>query len=189
MTDEIHGLAVFVDRTTSYVKDTEDEVGVSLLWGTDCSCIWNSELSGVCQKESYRIYPHEGMWEDADLWGENDAYNRKLCSFVGKMKQPIEMPVALKTDKVEVSAFFVENDECYVRLFNYGQDGNVVLKVRNAFDGILPCTHDKKAIGELLPKSKVNTVEFLMRRFEIKTFKLSKTKSKKTKGGFLCNKQ
>lgn len=175
VTDEVHGLAVFVDRTTSYVKETEGEVGVSLLWGTDCSCIWNSDLSGVSKSESYRIYPHEGTWEDADIWTENDSYNRKLCVFVGKVKQPLKVPFALKTDKVEVSAFFVENGEYYVRLFKYGQDGNVVLEIGDEFDGIIPCVHDKNLLGELLPKNEVHTVEFLMRHFEVRTFKLSKT--------------
>ena len=184
VTDETHGLAVFVDRTTSYVKDTEDEVGVSLLWGTDCSCIWNSELSGVCPKESYRISPHEGTWKEADIWSENDAYNRKLCSFIGKMKRPIEMPFEIKTDKVEVSAFFIENGECYVRLFNYGDSRPVVLELKDAFKGVTPCAHDKRVIGDTLLKNSLNFVGISMRHFEICMLKLTRNKEKIIQGEF-----
>lgn len=180
VTDENHGVAVFVNRTTSYVKEKQDEVGVSLLWGTDCSCIWSSNLSNVSSTETYRIYPHEGTWEDVDIWTENDMYNRKLCPFIGKMKQPLKMPFEVKTDKVEVSAVFVENGQCYIRLFNYGQSGKVIVEVGNCFDGIIPCTHDKKVLGALLNKNELNLVEFSMRRFEIQTFQLSKTNTEIT---------
>jgi alpha-mannosidase len=173
VTDEQHGLAIFVDRTTSYTKEKMDEVGVSLLWGTDCSCIWSSDLSRVSRVENYRILPHEGAWEDADIWGENDAYNRQLCSFVGKMKKPLTLPFDLIANRVEVSAFFVENGEYYIRLFNYGNAEQLKLKIAEPFTGLISCSHDKKENSHLLQKNSEGIVEFSMRRFEIKTFKLS----------------
>ena len=174
VTDETHSLAVFVNRTTNYVKENADEFGVTLLWGTDCSCIWASNLSGVTRTETYRIYPHKGNWQEADIWRENDAYNRKLCVFVGKPKREIVMPFEVKTDKVEVSAFFVENGEYYLRLFNYGADKTVTLQLNALFEGVTPCTHDKRTESETLIKNEFNLLEIPMRRFEIKTLRLER---------------
>lgn len=174
VTDENHGLAVFVNRTTSYVKEGENEVGISLLWGTDCSCIWSSDLSGITRTESYRIYPHDGTWETANLWAKNDAYNRKLCAFVGGMQRKMKVPFSLQSDKVEVSAFFVEDNEYYLRLFNYGEERIITIQLDEPFEGFVPCAHDKIENGRLLKKEQNNLVDFSMRRFEVKTLKLLK---------------
>lgn len=174
VSDDEQGLTVFVDRTTAYVKETSDEVGVSLLWGTDCACIWSSDLSNVTRVESYRIYPHIGDWKSADIWGENDAYNRKLCSFVGRMQKKLQVPFSLQSDEVEISAFFVEDNEYYLRLFNYGENRTIAIQLEEPFEGVVPCTHDKKENGALLQKEQNDLVEFSMRHFEIKTLKLLK---------------
>lgn len=175
VTDGKRGLAVLLGRTTAYVKENEGETGVSLLWGTDCSCIWNSDLSGVKRTETYRIFPHEGTWEYADLWGINDEMRRKPFAFVGRAKTNFAPPFVLKTDNVETSALFTENSKYYIRLFNYGDERKIEIELGKDFVGIAVCSHDKTEMGEVIEKNAASIASVSMRRFEIKTFRLIKT--------------
>ncbi len=171
VTDGEKGLCLFTDRTTAYVKEKTDEVGLSLAWGTDCSCIWGADLSEERKYVSYRIYPHASTWEVANLWWESEIYNHEPVCFVGRVKTETESPVEICTDGVELSALFTEDGKYYLRLFNHGREERACVRLGEAFKGLVPCAHDKTENGDLILKESGVAICFIP-RFAVRTYRL-----------------
>jgi hypothetical protein len=141
-------------------------------WGTDCSSIWGNDLSKTTQVFRYAILPHAGTWEDAGIWETGEARNRRPVCFAGEAKIENGSPVCVRTDGVEVSAFFTENGKYYIRLFNSGNATSARVALDDAFQGAVECTLDKKENGKRLEKDGDGCVSVEIQRFGLRTLRL-----------------
>ena len=134
--------------------------------------LFGSDLSNVTTVFRYRIFPHAGTWEDADIWTENETYTRRPVCFTGEALKNGESLLGVGTDGVEVSAFFVEDGNYYVRLFNHRDAQTASVRLGEKFLGAVECTHDKKPTGEPVRKDAQGVVSCQIPRFGVRTLRL-----------------
>jgi alpha-mannosidase len=115
------GLALLSDHTTSFVHGKEYPLGLTLqysgigLWGRDYS------VHGATAA-NYAMVPHQGNWQQAALWAEDDGWNEPLQTelFTSEAAPAFARRSLLSFDRDgwEVPAMWLANGKVYIRLFN-----------------------------------------------------------------------
>lgn len=135
------GLALFSFNTTSYQhgSTTDMPLGLTLAWGFTGGFWWGkSKLEGGHEAE-YAIMPHDGRWDKADVSRQSNLLNEPLTASVICTQSLIKTSDSLLSlpEGYEVSAFYRENGEYYLRIFNACSDSNTcIIKTKLEFDSI-----------------------------------------------------
>jgi alpha-mannosidase len=119
--DKKHGMAVFTDHTTSYTHSVNTPLGLTTLysgyglWGRDYKVEGGTNMN-------YILLPHNGNWQDAGLEWERVRNSEPLVA-VPMQKRPGKLTnslIKLIPKDWIISAFFIEGDNMYLRIYNTG---------------------------------------------------------------------
>lgn len=116
------GLALFSSNTTSYQHGNSSDMplGLTLAWGWTGGFWWGkSKLEGGHEAE-YAIMPHFGKWDKANISQQSNLLNEPLNSSVlctSNLSKWSDSVFSL-SDGFEVSAFYREDGQYYIRIFN-----------------------------------------------------------------------
>ncbi len=171
-----YGMALFSDHTTTYTHGEEFPLGLNLqysgpgLWGR------NYIINGPTQVH-YALVPHKGRWDEAGIWRESDGWNEPMVASMeqGETAAPFSL-LDMGNAGWELSAVFMDGDDCVVRLFNaegktdeqqlsFGfktdkvlmteLDGSVIQDLRVAQN-----SNNKSVVSLSIPKFGVRTLRF-----------------------------
>ncbi|MEO6721610.1 MAG: glycoside hydrolase family 38 C-terminal domain-containing protein, partial [Ferruginibacter sp.] len=116
-----YGMALFSDHTTSYTHGQHFPLGLTTqysgigLWGGDYSLTGPTELH-------YAIVPHEGKWNDANIWNTNTNWNNPLTATIfqapDQLKDFTKSLISTKENGLELTAVTMDGNDLLVRFFN-----------------------------------------------------------------------
>ncbi len=141
-----NGLALYGDRTNSYLHGKEYPLGLTLAYGGQSGFWWgNCRLDGM-QENSITLVPHGGRWDEAGLYSKGDEFAQPfLCrAFATSATVTDEWSaVTVETPGVTLSAAEKTADGFLVRVFNAeGQTGDVVLTLGVPFREVVAASPD-----------------------------------------------
>ena len=178
-----YGLALFCDHTTNYSHGenyplalTTQYSGVGL-WGRNYSIAGPTIFN-------YAILPHEGKWDEANIWNQNTAWNNPMQSIVfANATDEIEKKSLISTNTagLEVTAVLIEGGDLLVRFFNSTKEVSHEI----SFDGIasaielIELNGDVKQIIKPTIKTKRSFVILAIPQFGVRTIRLKDFKAVK----------
>lgn len=123
VTDSEHGLAVFSDRTTSYIHTPETQLGLTMAWGWDAGYWWGRRKLKGDQTINYSLISHSGDWEKGDIWHEYQKMLFKPVTqrFLTVNKSQHQCELISIQPPAELSAtYMISEKQMIVRIFNPG---------------------------------------------------------------------
>ncbi len=178
--NENAGIAVFSDRTTSYLHGKDHPLGITLGWGWEAGFWWGkSSLNGI-QESSYSILPHQGNWEEAGVSYENinlcEPYQVGITSGKFEASKKEYSAFDIEGKGFEVSAVIFHGEAMLIRIFNaktFEDDCKVILGCKYETAEIVDlkgeCIEKPAFIKEI---NSQNSINFRMAGFGISTIKL-----------------
>lgn len=177
VSDDKQGLCVFCDHTTAYIHGEDTPFGLALAWGYDGGYWWGRRTLQGRHELRYQIMTHGGDWQEAGLW---HACEQFLHQPVGRRslfvpEQKSRSIFAVLTEGVELGAFYCENGEHYVRVFNAGKAGKVSFRPDGEYFAKMEETApDGSPSGRYLPSDSDGIFSDSIPAFGIRTYRLEK---------------
>ncbi len=114
------GMALFTDHTTSYVHAQGHPLGLTVQYAG--KALWGKEY-GVegSTRMAYGLLPHDGAWDKAGLWQEDDYWKAPLVASATAGRDTASM-LAFDKPGYQVSGLVVDGDDLLVRVFNAAGD-------------------------------------------------------------------
>ena len=177
VSDDNQGFCVFCDHTTAYSHGEDTPLGLALAWGYDGGYWWGRRTLTGRHELRYQLMSHGGDWQEAGLWHECERFLHppmaRRSFFVPEQKN--DSIFEILTEGVELGAFYFENGEHYVRIFNAGKAGQVFFRPdRERFDKMEETSPDGNPSGRWLLPDVEGIFCDSIPAFGIRTYRLGK---------------
>ncbi|MDB5123195.1 MAG: hypothetical protein JWP94_1324 [Mucilaginibacter sp.] len=173
--DNLYGMALFTDHTTSYVHGEDFPLGLNIqysglgLWGR------NYVINDPTQI-NYALIPHEGRWDKAGIWAQGTKWSEPLIAVVAD-RHPQEMSRSLVKVPAgyEVSAINFDGNDMLVRIFNTGTGNKEKVTFGCQATKAVLIELNGKETGELILSKEPHQISAMITipKFGIRTVKLA----------------
>ncbi len=127
-----YGCALYSDHTTSYSHGTNFPLGLTVqyagkgLWGRNYTITHPTDIH-------YALIPHEGNWEQADLWKEGRSVREPLITVMTNKRPERDSWqrsfLNLRGEGLVLTAGYLKEGKMNLRLFNTGASGEAVIQL------------------------------------------------------------